>query len=1099
MTTKRFRVAFSFAGEKREFVSKVAAILAERFGEAAILYDKYHEAEFAQYRLAIDLTDLYRKHTDLNCVVICPKYKKKSWTGLEWTVIHSLLMGRGKKKVMLSRFEYATVNGLHDGAGFVELDNKTPEETATLILQRLARNEDKPRDHYVDRTITDPRHWDRLHGSSIPFDHRSFPRGDVLSHTRMKEFQSRPRVERQKDFLLGLTPMELFRRFKFLESNGNICNGGFLCFGNAPCELIPGATTKCFHWAGVTGDAGTIDDDEFRTGLLEQFEGAMGFLKKTLRLGRTITDEGRTDELEIPIKVLEELVANALVHRDYENSNGSVQVSVYDDRVEIASPGLLPPPLEITKLPEIAVSVPRNPQIARIFYLSGVVERAAKGIKRVHASLEAKGLPPPNFRESDDQCFVVILTRPVPRSAPLYPNAAHERTTENNLSEIVQLHQLPPPKPGFVGREADLDALRDLPAAAAASGAATALLTGLGGMGGIGKSELAKVLAQAWRPHYPDAQLWLDGFGTRVSPPPPSASDLITQVLRAFHPQAGPFPDDLPTLETLLRQTLDGKKALIVLDNAASAAQAAPLHRHLPAGCGFLLTSRHEFLLGTQRPRRVGRLSEAESIKLLREYAPRLVDPAAAALAKYCAGLPLALRLAGAHLAMEGDSADAVAAYLAKVKASRLGALDAEAPDAGEITLQETLRLSVDPLAPADRAVWLRLGVFTGDWDAAAARAVAGDTADEACLTRLRRRNLLESLAREDGAPRHRLHDLAAEYAVKRLAADEGEAARSAAHLAHARHYAAVGDTADELYLAGDPLAALALFDRERIQIEAAFAWLSAPRGGDEGGKADRAAADLVLLDLVNAVVYTGQALRFHPRQRIAWLEAQAATARRVGDHEAEGNALGNLGNAHAALGDVRRAIEYYEQCLVLHREIGDRRGEGADLGNLGLAHADLGDARRAIVYYEQALVISREIGDRRGEGTSLGNLGLAHADLGDARRAIGYYELALVISREIGDRRGEGADLGNLGSAHFLLGDTRRAIEYYEQYLGIAHEIGDRRGEGIALWNSALAQESLGERAGALARAEAALALFEAIEHPNAGRVRKQVEAWRG
>lgn len=49
MSDKRFRIAFSFAGEKRDFVAEVAGILAKRFGEAAILYDKFHEAEFARY------------------------------------------------------------------------------------------------------------------------------------------------------------------------------------------------------------------------------------------------------------------------------------------------------------------------------------------------------------------------------------------------------------------------------------------------------------------------------------------------------------------------------------------------------------------------------------------------------------------------------------------------------------------------------------------------------------------------------------------------------------------------------------------------------------------------------------------------------------------------------------------------------------------------------------------------------------------------------------------------------------------------------------------------------------------------------------------
>ncbi len=181
-------------------------------------------------------------------------------------------------------------------------------------------------------------------------------------------------------------------------------------------------------------------------------------------------------------------------------------------------------------------------------------------------------------------------------------------------------------------------------------------------------------------------------------------------------------------------------------------------------------------------------------------------------------------------------------------------------------------------------------------------------------------------------------------------------------------------------------------------------------------------------------------------------------------------------GTPIAQLGDVRRAIGYYEQALAIHREIGDRRGEGNDLGNLGGAYLQLGDARRAIGYYEQALAIRREIGDRRGEGNDLGNLGNAYRQLGtpggpsattsrrwrspgdrrpprrgqrpgqpgerlrqlgDARRAIGYYEQALAIRREIGDRRGEGTDLGNLGNAYLQLGDARRAIGYYRAGAG--------------------------------------------------------------
>ena len=149
MGTRRFRIAFSFAGEKRDFVAKVAGILAQRFGEPGILYDKYHEAEFARRNLGIYLPELYHKESDLVVVVVCPDYDEKEWTGLEWTAIHDLLKQRKDDEIMLCRFEHAKVTGLYSTAGFVELDHKSPEQAATVILERLALNEGKPKNHYT--------------------------------------------------------------------------------------------------------------------------------------------------------------------------------------------------------------------------------------------------------------------------------------------------------------------------------------------------------------------------------------------------------------------------------------------------------------------------------------------------------------------------------------------------------------------------------------------------------------------------------------------------------------------------------------------------------------------------------------------------------------------------------------------------------------------------------------------------------------------------------------------------------------------------------------------------------------------------------------
>src|ERR1041385_2144168 len=155
MTTRRFRIAFSFAGEKRDFVAKVAAILARQFGKERILYDKFHEAEFARHDLGILLPKLYGEQSDLIVPVLCPNYDVKRWTGWEWLHIYSLLTKSDGKRVMPTRFEYANADGLSAAAGFVELDDKTPEDLAALILERLALNEGEPKDFYAKQSPSD--------------------------------------------------------------------------------------------------------------------------------------------------------------------------------------------------------------------------------------------------------------------------------------------------------------------------------------------------------------------------------------------------------------------------------------------------------------------------------------------------------------------------------------------------------------------------------------------------------------------------------------------------------------------------------------------------------------------------------------------------------------------------------------------------------------------------------------------------------------------------------------------------------------------------------------------------------------------------------
>jgi tetratricopeptide (TPR) repeat protein len=156
-----------------------------------------------------------------------------------------------------------------------------------------------------------------------------------------------------------------------------------------------------------------------------------------------------------------------------------------------------------------------------------------------------------------------------------------------------------------------------------------------------------------------------------------------------------------------------------------------------------------------------------------------------------------------------------------------------------------------------------------------------------------------------------------------------------------------------------------------------------------------------------------------------------------AGEHDRAYMLLGPASNWLSERGRACETLAILQPFLkeeVLRRM--SRRLAGSLLGTVGLAHADLGQVEKAIGYYEQRLVIAREISDRRGEANTLGNLGVAYNRLGQVEKAIGFYEQHLVIAREIGDRQAEGAALGNLGFAYESLGQVEKSVGLLEQAL---------------------------------------------------------------
>lgn len=134
---KRFRVALSFPGEKREFILQVAEILSSLFGREGILYDDYFTAELARPDLDLYLSALYREHSELVVPFFSTGYEIKKWCKLEWRQMRDILFNLEGHQIMPFRFDDTTVSGTLSIDGYVQVGNRTPQEIAKLICERL--------------------------------------------------------------------------------------------------------------------------------------------------------------------------------------------------------------------------------------------------------------------------------------------------------------------------------------------------------------------------------------------------------------------------------------------------------------------------------------------------------------------------------------------------------------------------------------------------------------------------------------------------------------------------------------------------------------------------------------------------------------------------------------------------------------------------------------------------------------------------------------------------------------------------------------------------------------------------------------------------
>ena len=146
--TKRFRVALSFPGEYDDRVRAIAERLAVRFGQNRVLYDKFHDAEFARPDLDVYLPDLYRTQSDLIVVFLCPEYAKKRWCRLELRAVRQLIGSTDSSRIMYLSFGDPgdlTEMGILPGDGFIDIAKLSAEAVEAKIGARLGLPLPKPR------------------------------------------------------------------------------------------------------------------------------------------------------------------------------------------------------------------------------------------------------------------------------------------------------------------------------------------------------------------------------------------------------------------------------------------------------------------------------------------------------------------------------------------------------------------------------------------------------------------------------------------------------------------------------------------------------------------------------------------------------------------------------------------------------------------------------------------------------------------------------------------------------------------------------------------------------------------------------------------
>ncbi|WP_158299911.1 AfsR/SARP family transcriptional regulator [Glycomyces paridis] len=635
--------------------------------------------------------------------------------------------------------------------------------------------------------------------------------------------------------------------------------------------------------------------------------------------------------------------------------------------------------------------------------------------------------------------------------------------------------ELPADVAGFAGRDGELRFLEGARLGDADDGIPPAPIVVISGMAGVGKTASAVHWAHLVAGDYPDGQLFLNlrGFSAVPALRPIEA---LTAMLRSLGLAEEQVPAETDQAAALLRTETAGKRLLLLLDNAASAEQVAPL---LPGSPGSLVivTSRNQ--LGDLLARRGGYLlnqaplahdEAVELLKALLRVARSSQDPEIDELARRCGYLPLALRIAAANLADRADLG--IGGFTERlssggqVEALRIG-------DSPHTAMRATFDGSYMALPEEARHVFRFLGIAPVRTLTVDSVAVLADTS-RAVAERAVEQLVNAHMVIRGGRGRLHLHDLLRDYANDLL--EPTDRARTAAMGRLLEWYLATADAACRSRYPGsarllETTAVSALDDPEE-----ALRWLEDERENlialarHSGDRREDSVA-WRLADILRSHAWA----QLSCADFLALALAALRSARSVGSARGEAVAELCLSTVYLKARDFRKVVPHAERAITLSRRIGWDAGRASAHHNMMFACWQIGRLRTSVEHGEAALTMNLANGRRRAQSVNLAALGVVHGALGDLHKELLLHTEALGIAEEIGNARLQTAHLNDLAQTSIDLGSLAAAEDYAVRAMKLEAD----RGEGEL---GAPTAESMTALCSALGEYDNALAYAEAV-----------------